>query len=86
MIIEKCVNIPIIQKSFTNIFKTIKTSVKIIVIITVKNKVMHNTLTCQITSTKKMNLKICKTFPMFLSILKKVSMVVRFWKVEGNYT
>ena len=83
MIIEKCVNIPIIQKSFTNIFKstavkTIKTSVKIIVIITVKNKVMHNTLTCQITSTKKMNLKICKTFPMFLSILKKVSMVVRF--------
>ena len=58
-------NIPIIQKSFINIFKnsavkTIKTSAKIIVIITVKNKVMQNALTCQITSTKKMNMKICK--------------------------
>ena len=48
--------------------KTIKTSAKIMVIITVKNKVMQNALTCQITSTKKMNMKICKTFPMFFKI------------------
>ena len=32
---------------------------------------MQNALTCQITSTKKMNMKICKTFPMFFKI---------FWK------
>ena len=45
--------------------KTINTSAKIIVIITAKNKVMQNALTCQITSTKKMNVKIYKTFPIF---------------------
>ena len=70
MIIEKCVNIPIILESSINIFKnsavkTIKTSAKIIVIITAINKVMQNALTCQITSTKKMNVKIYKTFPIF---------------------
>ena len=67
--------------------KTIKTSAKIIVTITVKNTVMQNALNCQITNTKKMNVKIQKTFPIFLKdILKKVSLDVRFWKVEGNYT
>ena len=67
--------------------KTIKTSAKIIVTITVKNTVMQNALNCQITNTKKMNVKIQKTFPTFLKdILKKVSLDVRFWKVEGNYT
>ena len=67
--------------------KTIKTSAKIIVTITVKNTVMQNALNCQITNTKKMNVKIQKTFPIFLKdILKMVSLDVRFWKVEGNYT
>ena len=67
--------------------KTIKTSAKIILTIIVKNTVMQNALNCQITNTKKMNVKIQKTFPIFLKdILKKVSLDVRFWKVEGNYT
>ena len=38
------------------------------VIITIKNKVTQKVLTCQITSTKKMNMEICKTFPIFLKI------------------
>ena len=76
MIIEKCVNIPIIYKSFINIcknsaVKTIKTSAKIIVIITLKNKVMQNALTCQVIITKKINIKICKTFPVFLRYFEK---------------
>ena len=48
--------------------KTIKTSAKIIVTITVENIVMQNALNCQITSTKKRNVKIRKTFPIFLKI------------------
>ena len=58
--------IPIIFESAINIFKnsavkTMKTSAKIMIIITVKNTVMQNGLTCQITIIKKMNMKICKT-------------------------
>ena len=70
-------NIPVILKSFINIFKnsdvkTIKTSAKIIVtIITVKNTVMQNPLNCQIASTMKMNVKICKTFPFLKRYFKK---------------
>ena len=73
MIIEKCVNIPIIQKSFINIFKNndvkiIKTSAKIIVTITVKNTVIHNALNCQTTSKRKINVKIRKTFLIYLKL------------------
>ena len=66
MIIEKCVNIPIIQKSFINIFKN--NDVKIIVTITVKNTVIKNALNCQITRTKKINVKIRKTFLIYLKL------------------
>ena len=89
IISEKCINILIIQKNFTNILKTsavktgaIKASAEIIVIITVKNTEMQNALNSQITSTKKM--KICKTFPKFLIFLKKVLLDVRFGKVDDN--
>ena len=73
MIIEKCVNIPIIQNSFINIFKNnnvkiIKTSAKIIVTITVKNTVIHNALNCQTTSKRKINVKIRKTFLIYLKL------------------
>ena len=61
-----------IRKFYKNIYKqcckTIKTSAKIIIIITVKDTVMQNALNCQITGTKKMNMKIYKTFPIFLKI------------------
>ena len=66
MIIEKCVNIPIIQKSFINIFKN--NDVKIIVTITVKNTVIKNALNCQITRTKNINVKIRKTFLIYLKL------------------
>ena len=39
-----------------------------IVTITVKNTVMQNALNCQIASTKKINVEISKTFPIFLKI------------------
>ena len=52
--------------------KTIKTSAKIIVIINVKNVVMQNALNCQITSTKKMNMKIWKTFLNFLKLASAI--------------
>ena len=42
-----------------------------IVTITVKNTVMQNALNCQIASTKKINVKISKTFPIFLKIFRK---------------
>ena len=69
-------NNSVILKVFINIFKnsdvkTITTSAKIIVIITVKNTVIQNTLNRQIANTKKMNVKICKTFPLFKRYFKK---------------
>ena len=90
MIIEKCVNIPIIYGSFINTFKNgavkpIKTSAKIIEIITVKNTVTQTALSCQISTTKKMNMKIRKTFPTVFKIFRKsLFLDVRYWKVEGN--
>ena len=64
--------------------KTIKTSAKIILTIIVKNTVMQNALNCQITNTKTMNVKIQKTFPIFLKyILKKVSLDVNFGKLRA---
>ena len=66
--------------------KTIKTRAKIIVIITVKNTGMQNALNSQITSTKIMNTKLYKIFPLFKDILKKSSLDVRFSKIKGNYT
>ena len=76
MLIEKCVNIPIIRESFMKKFtnsavKTIKTSAKIIIIIPVKSTVVQNVLNQQITGTKKMNMKICETFPIFLTTFCK---------------
>ena len=71
-----------------NAVKTIKTGAKIIAIITVKNKVMQNALTCRITSIYKENEyeNMQNISNVFLDILKKFSTDVRFWKVEGNYT
>ena len=76
-----------IKKFYKNIYKqcckTIKTSAKIIIIIAVKNTVMQNALNRQITGTKKMNMKICETFPIFLKIFcKKILWTLDFGKLR----
>ena len=88
VLLEKSVNTPIIWESFIKIFtnsavKTIKTSAKIIIIITIKKAVMQNAWNCQVTGTKKMNIKICKTFPISLKIFwKKIIWTLDFGKLS----
>ena len=49
-----------------------------------KNTVMQNALNCQITSTKKMNMKKCKTFPNFSKTFwKKFLWTLDFGKLKG---
>ena len=44
---------------------------------------MQNALNCQITGTKKMNMKICETFPIFLKIFcKKILWTLDFGKLR----
>ena len=48
---------------------------------------MQNALTCQITKYKENEYENMQNISnVFQDILKKVSMDIRFWKVEGNYT
>ena len=57
ILIEKCINIPIIQVSFTNILKSsaVKPSAIIIVKTTVKNTGMQHILNCKIKNAKEMS-------------------------------
>ena len=93
MIIEKCVNIPIIPESFINMLKnsavkTIKTIAKVIVIITVKK---YSNAKCiklpnyELKENEYENMQ--NLFSFFLRYFqKKVSLGVRFWEIEDNDT
>ena len=93
MIMEKFVNIPIVQKKIINIFKdsavkTIKTSAN--------NHCNNHRKKCSNAKCIKLpnykykeneceNMRNISRFLNFKDNLKSVSLEIRFWKVEGNY-
>ena len=87
ILVEICMNSPILQLSFINILessavKTIKDKVKIIVIITKNNIRMHIVWNCQITKTKENEYKNLQDLSKkFLKILQKVSLDFRCRKI-----